>query len=111
MGPHALAAAQQALVETLKERVDMRASLLKTDSGNKASVIDAKEQIVAPGFIETAMTDVLNEKQKESILGSVPMGRLGSGAEVASAVVYLASPEAAYTTGQTLHVNGGMAMI
>ncbi|MCZ8099742.1 MAG: 3-oxoacyl-[acyl-carrier-protein] reductase [Alsobacter sp.] len=66
---------------------------------------------VAPGFIETAMTDVLNEKQKESILGSVPMGRLGSGAEVASAVVYLASPEAAYTTGQTLHVNGGMAMI
>ncbi|PSC05694.1 beta-ketoacyl-ACP reductase [Alsobacter soli] len=66
---------------------------------------------VAPGFIETAMTDVLNEKQKESILGTVPMGRLGTGAEIASAVVYLASQEASYVTGQTLHVNGGMAMI
>ncbi|WP_293867654.1 3-oxoacyl-[acyl-carrier-protein] reductase [uncultured Alsobacter sp.] len=66
---------------------------------------------VAPGFIETAMTDVLNEKQKESILGSVPMGRLGSGADIAAAVVYLASQEASYVTGQTLHVNGGMAMI
>jgi 3-oxoacyl-[acyl-carrier protein] reductase len=66
---------------------------------------------VAPGFIETAMTDVLNEKQKESILANVPMGRLGSGADIASAVVYLASQEAAYVTGQTLHVNGGMAMI
>jgi 3-oxoacyl-[acyl-carrier protein] reductase len=66
---------------------------------------------VAPGFIETAMTDVLNEKQKESILANVPMGRLGSGGDIASAVVYLASQEAAYVTGQTLHVNGGMAMI
>ena len=66
---------------------------------------------VAPGFIETAMTDVLNEKQKESILANVPMGRLGSGADIAAAVVYLASQEAAYVTGQTLHVNGGMAMI
>jgi len=66
---------------------------------------------VAPGFIETAMTGALNEKQKEAILGSVPAGRLGAPAEVAAAVVYLASAEAAYTTGQTLHVNGGMAMI
>jgi 3-oxoacyl-[acyl-carrier protein] reductase len=66
---------------------------------------------VAPGFIETAMTDVLNEKQKEGILGSVPAGRLGSAEEIAAAVVYLASNEAAYVTGQTLHVNGGMAMI
>jgi 3-oxoacyl-[acyl-carrier protein] reductase len=66
---------------------------------------------VAPGFIETPMTASLNEKQKEAILGSVPCGRLGSPAEVASAVVYLASSEAAYVTGQTLHVNGGMAMI
>jgi 3-oxoacyl-[acyl-carrier protein] reductase len=66
---------------------------------------------VAPGFIETAMTDVLNEKQKESILRNVPMGRLGSAQEIAAAVVYLASAEAAYVTGQTLHVNGGMAMI
>ena len=66
---------------------------------------------VAPGFIESPMTDALNEKQKEAILATVPMGRLGTGAEVAAAVVYLASPQAAYVTGQTLHVNGGMAMI
>ena len=66
---------------------------------------------IAPGFIESPMTDVLNEKQRGAILGSVPAGRLGRGAEVAAAVVYLASDEAAYVTGQTLHVNGGMAMI
>ncbi len=66
---------------------------------------------VAPGFIETPMTDVLNEKQRASVLSAVPMGRLGSGAEVAASVVYLASAEASYVTGQTLHVNGGMAMI
>ena len=66
---------------------------------------------VAPGFIETAMTDVLADKQREAILGSVPAGRLGQAGEIAAAVVYLASDEAAYVTGQTLHVNGGMAMI
>jgi 3-oxoacyl-[acyl-carrier protein] reductase len=66
---------------------------------------------VAPGFIATAMTDKLNEKQREAILGRVPAGRLGTGDEVAAAVVYLASEEAAYVTGQTLHINGGMAMI
>ena len=66
---------------------------------------------VAPGFIETAMTDKLNEKQKEAILAAIPTGRLGTGAEVAAAVVFLASSEAAYITGQTIHVNGGMAMI
>ncbi|WP_350333815.1 3-oxoacyl-[acyl-carrier-protein] reductase [Coralliovum pocilloporae] len=66
---------------------------------------------IAPGFIETAMTDKLNDKQREAILGSIPAGRMGSGDEIASAVVYLASDEAAYMTGQTLHVNGGMAMI
>jgi 3-oxoacyl-[acyl-carrier protein] reductase len=65
---------------------------------------------VAPGFIESPMTDALNEKQREAILGTVPMGRLGQGGEIASAVVYLASDEAAYVTGHTLHVNGGMAM-
>ncbi|MBZ6077945.1 3-oxoacyl-[acyl-carrier-protein] reductase [Microvirga puerhi] len=65
---------------------------------------------VAPGFIESPMTDALNEKQKEAILGTIPMGRLGQGDEIASSVVYLASSEAAYVTGQTLHVNGGMAM-
>lgn len=66
---------------------------------------------VAPGFIATAMTDKLNEKQREAILGRVPAGRLGTSEDVAAAVVYLASNEAAYMTGQTLHVNGGMAMI
>jgi 3-oxoacyl-[acyl-carrier protein] reductase len=66
---------------------------------------------VAPGFIVSAMTDVLNEKQKERLLGAIPVGRMGEAAEIASATVFLASAEAAYMTGQTLHVNGGMAMI
>jgi len=66
---------------------------------------------VAPGFIESPMTDALNEVQKTQILGTIPTGRLGSGADVAAACVYLASDEAGYMTGQTLHVNGGMAMI
>jgi 3-oxoacyl-[acyl-carrier protein] reductase len=66
---------------------------------------------VAPGFIATPMTDKLNDKQREAILAMVPAGRLGDGADVAAAVLYLASDEAAYVTGQTLHVNGGMAMI
>jgi 3-oxoacyl-[acyl-carrier protein] reductase len=66
---------------------------------------------VAPGFIATPMTDKLNEKQREAILSRVPAGRLGTSDDVAAAVVYLASNEAAYITGQTLHVNGGMAMI
>ena len=67
--------------------------------------------VVAPGFIESPMTDALNDKQREGILSGVPMGRLGSGADIAAAVTYLASTEAGYVTGQTLHVNGGMAMI
>ena len=66
---------------------------------------------VAPGFIETAMTDALGEAQREKLLGAVPAGRLGKAGEIAAAVVYLASEDAAYVTGQTLHVNGGMAMI
>jgi 3-oxoacyl-[acyl-carrier protein] reductase len=66
---------------------------------------------IAPGFIATAMTDRLNDKQREAILARVPAGRLGGGADVAAAAVFLASDEAAYVTGQTLHVNGGMAMI
>ncbi|MDP4022469.1 3-oxoacyl-[acyl-carrier-protein] reductase [Methylobacterium sp. NEAU 140] len=65
---------------------------------------------VAPGFIASPMTDALNEKQREGILGRVPAGRLGEGSEVAAACVYLASAEAGYVTGHTLHVNGGMAM-
>ncbi len=66
---------------------------------------------VAPGFIETAMTDKLNDDQKAGILGQIPAGRMGSADEIASAVLYLASPEAGYVTGTTLHVNGGMAML
>jgi 3-oxoacyl-[acyl-carrier protein] reductase len=66
---------------------------------------------VAPGMIETAMTDVLNEQQRARLLAVIPMQRLGKVDEISSAVVYLASEEAAYVTGQTLHVNGGMAMI
>ncbi|SDU16787.1 3-oxoacyl-[acyl-carrier-protein] reductase [Stappia sp. ES.058] len=66
---------------------------------------------IAPGFIETPMTDALTDKQKESILGSVPAGRLGRADEIAAAALYLASDEAGYVTGETLHVNGGMAMI
>jgi 3-oxoacyl-[acyl-carrier protein] reductase len=66
---------------------------------------------VAPGIIETAMTAKLNEAQKAAILGSVPMGRMGTPGEIAAAVLYLASPEAGYVTGATLHVNGGGAMI
>ena len=67
--------------------------------------------VVAPGFIETPMTDVLADDQKANLLRNVPAGRLGQGAEIAAAVSYLASEEAGYTTGATLHVNGGMAMI
>ncbi len=66
---------------------------------------------VAPGFIATPMTDVLTDEQKKTILGRVPAGRLGTPEEIAAAVVFLASDEAAYVTGQTLHINGGMAMI
>jgi 3-oxoacyl-[acyl-carrier protein] reductase len=66
---------------------------------------------VAPGFIATPMTDKLNDKQREAILTMVPAGRLGAGSDVAAAVVYLASNEAGYVTGQTLHVNGGMVMV
>src|SRR5215469_6066327 len=66
---------------------------------------------VAPGFIATAMTDVLDDSQKSALLHRIPAGRMGTPADVAAAVVYLASEEAAYVTGQTLHVNGGMAML
>jgi len=66
---------------------------------------------VAPGFIASPMTDALSDDQKAALMGKIPAGRLGEGADVAAAVVYLASREAGYVTGQTLHVNGGMAMI
>jgi 3-oxoacyl-[acyl-carrier protein] reductase len=66
---------------------------------------------VAPGFIETAMTDKLSDEQKARTMGQIPAGRMGTPGDCAAAVLYLASPAAAYVTGQTLHVNGGMAMI
>ena len=66
---------------------------------------------VAPGFIRTAMTDALDDKQKDAINARIPMGRMGEGEEIGAAVTFLASDEAAYVTGQTLHVNGGMAMM
>ncbi len=67
--------------------------------------------VVSPGFIESPMTDALNESQRGAILATVPAGRLGRGEEIAAAVAFLASDEAAYVTGATLHVNGGMAML
>lgn len=86
--------------------IGMSKSLAQEVASRKITV-----NTIAPGFIATAMTDELNDKQRDSILGNVPTGRLGTAEEVASAAVYLASDEAAYVTGQTLHVNGGMAMI
>jgi 3-oxoacyl-[acyl-carrier protein] reductase len=83
-------------------------------TATKAGMIGMIKSIAgeyAPGFIATAMTDKLNDKQREAILSRVPAGRLGTGADVAAAAVFLASDEAAYVTGQTLHINGGMAMI
>jgi 3-oxoacyl-[acyl-carrier protein] reductase len=65
---------------------------------------------VAPGFMTSAMTDALNDQQREGILSRIPMGEMGSGEDIGAACVYLASKEAGYVTGQTLHVNGGMAM-
>ena len=67
--------------------------------------------VVAPGFIETPMTDALDENQQQALLGRVPVGRLGSAEEVAAAVTFLASGESSYITGSTIHVNGGMAML
>jgi 3-oxoacyl-[acyl-carrier protein] reductase len=66
---------------------------------------------IAPGLIASSMTERLNDKQREAILARVPSGKLGTAGDVAAAAVYLASDEAQYVTGQTLHVNGGMAMI
>lgn len=80
---------------------------LAAEVANRAITVNA----IAPGFIESPMTDVLNEKQREKILQTVPAGSLGKGSDIGAAVVYLASREASYVTGHTLHVNGGLAMI
>ncbi|MEM1196488.1 MAG: SDR family oxidoreductase, partial [Pseudomonadota bacterium] len=66
---------------------------------------------LAPGFIRSAMTTALDEKQTDAINARIPMGKMGEGADIGAAAVYLASREAGYVTGQTLHVNGGMAML
>ncbi|MDJ0614222.1 MAG: SDR family oxidoreductase, partial [Rhizobiaceae bacterium] len=66
---------------------------------------------IAPGFIASAMTDKLNDKQKDAIMSAIPMKKMGAGDDIANAALYLASDEGGYVTGQTLHVNGGMAMI
>jgi 3-oxoacyl-[acyl-carrier protein] reductase len=87
-------------------RIAMAKSLAQEVAGRGVTV-----NTIAPGFIETAMTNALADKQKDAILSLVPAGRLGAPDDVAAAAVYLASYEAAYVTGQTLHVNGGMAMI
>jgi 3-oxoacyl-[acyl-carrier protein] reductase len=80
---------------------------LAQEVGSRGVTVNA----IAPGFIETAMTDALTDKQKESILARVPAGRLGEPDDIAAGALYLASNEGAYVTGQTLHINGGMAMI
>ncbi|MBL1240852.1 MAG: 3-oxoacyl-[acyl-carrier-protein] reductase [OCS116 cluster bacterium] len=80
---------------------------LAQEVGNRGITVNA----IAPGFIATPMTEALNEKQTEAILSNIPTKRLGTAAEIAAAAVYLASDEAAYVTGQTLHVNGGMMMV
>lgn len=80
---------------------------LAQEVGNRGITVNA----IAPGFIATPMTDELNDVQRDAILANIPAKRLGTAAEIAAAAVYLASDEAAYVTGQTLHVNGGMAMI
>src|SRR5882672_8696426 len=75
------------------------------------SIVGVTANCIAPGFIATPMTDALNDKQREAILSKVPAARLGTPEDIAAAAVYLSSNEAAYVTGQTIHVNGGMAMI
>jgi len=85
-------------------------TLLFCMAANKRRVVSEKN-VVAPGFIVTDMTDALGDAQKAALLGQVPLGRLGSPEDIAQAVAFLASPEAGYITGETLHVNGGMYMI
>ena len=83
----------------------------KLASTSDTPTLDAGDLVVAPGFITTAMTDKLTDDQKAAILKQVPAGRMGEAGEIGAAVLYLASHEAGYVTGVTLHVNGGMAML
>ena len=92
------------------EKVVDNASFID-DLGAEYAKRNVTANCIAPGFIATPMTDALNEKQREAILTKVPAARLGSPEDIAAAAVYLSSNEAAYVTGQTIHVNGGMAMI
>ncbi|MFT8818838.1 MAG: SDR family oxidoreductase, partial [Komagataeibacter saccharivorans] len=80
---------------------------LAQEAGSRGVTVNT----VAPGFVQTAMTDVLPDAQKEKLVGSIPLGRMGQPQDIAPAVVYLASDEAGWVTGATLHVNGGMAMV
>lgn len=80
---------------------------LAQEVGSRGITVNA----IAPGFIQSAMTDALPEAQRTALTGRIPTGQLGTGSDIAAAAVYLASREAGYVTGQTLHVNGGMAMI
>ena len=91
-------------------RVEGRNHRPDQDAGAEAAKRNVTANCIAPGFIKTPMTDALNDKQRETILAKVPAARLGTPEDIAAAAVYLASNEAAYVTGQTIHVNGGMAM-
>ena len=92
-------------------RGDRVATLGDLSKATASVEVNATGRAVAPGFIQTAMTEVLTDQQKEMISGRIPAGRMGMPQEIAAAVTYLASEEAAYVTGETIHINGGMAMI
>ena len=85
--------------------------MLSPPNRTSAKSVNITVNCVAPGFITSPMTDVLPDAQKEALTARIPVGRLGEGQDIGAAVAYLASREAGYVTGQTVHVNGGMAML
>ncbi len=97
----------QANYAASKARIIGMSKALAQEVGSRGITVNC----IAPGFIRSAMTDVLPDAQKQALLGRIPVGDLGTGEDIAAAAVYLASREAGYVTGQTLHVNGGMAML
>ena len=119
----ALSGTRTGPLEALAAELGERAHVCPCDLSDAAALAELPKQAaevgsrgitvncIAPGFIATAMTDKLNDDQKAKLLGAIPARRMGTADEIASAAVYLASDEAAYVTGQTIHVNGGMAMI